>query len=187
MENDVNCFTLGEALVGAGKGAETVLGITLGTGVGGGIVIDGRIYRGAFGAAGELGHMTIKFDGPRCSCSSFGCLEEYCSERFFLKKGGLPQKFYDDAEKGDKKALKIYNEYGKYLGIGLANVINLLDPEVIVIGGGIANAYKLFVKEMEKEIRKRVISPVSKKYVKIKKAALNGLGGAVGAALLWQK
>lgn len=179
MDNDANCFALGEAISGAGKRAKTVFGITLGTGVGSGIIINKKLYRGAFGAAGEVGHMTIKFDGPRCSCSAFGCLEEYCSQRFFFKRKTTP--------KDAKKSKKIYNEYGRYLGVGLTNVINLLDPEMIVIGGGIANAYALFIQEVKKEIRKRIISPFSRKYVKIKKAALGNLAGAVGAALLWQK
>jgi len=184
LENDVNCFTLGEAIMGAGKRAKIVFGITLGSGVGGGIVIDGKIYRGAFGGAAEVGHQTIKFDGQKCTCGSYGCFEEYCSERFFIRKGNLPIKFQRKAEKGDKKVLKIYNEYGRYLGIGLSNVINFLDPEVIVIGGGIANAYQFFIKEAKKEIKKRAISPISKKNVKIKKAELGDFSGAIGAALL---
>ena len=159
MENDGNCFTLGEALTGAGKAASIVFGVTLGTGVGGGIVVNKKIYRGAFGSAGEVGHITINFKGPRCDCGNYGCLEAYCSKR-------------------------INNEYGKKLGIGLANVINLLDPEVIVLGGGIANNYNLFIRETKKEIKKRVISPISKKNVKIKKAQLGDLSGAIGAALL---
>ena len=186
MDNDGNCFALGEALLGAGRGAKIIFGITLGTGVGGGIVIDGKAHRGGFGSAAEVGHMTIKFDGPRCSCGSYGCLEEYVSERFFFGRGALPQKFQERAERGDKKALKVYDEYGRYLGIGLANVINLLDPEVVVIGGGIANSYKFFLKETKKEIKKRVLSPISKKYVKIKRAALGEFSGAIGAALLSQ-
>lgn len=166
MDNDANCFALAETLLGAGKGAEIVFGITLGTGVGGGLVIDGKIYRGAFGSAGEAGHMTIKFDGPRCTCGSSGCLEEYASERFFRKRG-----------------LR-YNEYGRYLGIGLSNVINLFDPQVIVIGGGISSSYQDFIQIARKEMAIRVISPLSKKYVKIKKAALGEWAGAAGAALL---
>jgi glucokinase len=184
MDNDVNCFVLGEALAGAGIGAETVFGITLGTGVGGGLVINKKIFRGAFGAAGEVGHMTIKFDGEKCGCRSSGCLEAYCSEKFFIRRGISPKECQDKAYKGDRKAFILYNEYGRYLGIGLANIINLFDPEVIVIGGGIAQGYKFFISSAKREIKKRVISPVSRKYVKIKKAALGELGGAVGAAIL---
>lgn len=175
MDNDVNCFTLGEALLGSGRGAKIVFGITLGTGVGGGLVIDNKIYRGFFGSAGEVGHITIRFDGPKCACGALGCLEEYCSERFFFSKGVVPKGLKDRA---------IFNEYGRYLGAGLANVVNLIDPEIIVIGGGISNAYRFFIKETEKEMRKRIISPISQKYVKIKKASFGDLSGAVGAALL---
>ena len=166
MENDANCFVLGEALLGAGKGEKFVFGVTLGTGVGGGIVIDGKIYRGEFGSAGEAGHMTLKFDGSKCTCGSYGCFEEYASARFFKKFG------------------RDYKKYGRYLGVGLSNIINILDPGVIVIGGGISSSYQDFIKEVKNEVKKRVISPISKKHVKIKKAALGDLGGAVGAALL---
>lgn len=184
MDNDARCFAFGEALIGAGRGARTVFGITLGTGVGGGIIIDGKIHRGAFGSAGEVGASTINFDGPKGAVGIPGCLEEYCSGRFFFRKGDSPQNFFKEAKTGDKKALQIFREYGRYLGIGLANVINIFNPETIVIGGGISNAYKFFIGEAKKEMKKRVISPVSKKYVKIKKAALKDLGGALGAALL---
>jgi len=183
-ENDVNCFTLAEALIGAGEKAEIVFGITLGSGIGGGLVIGGKIYRGAFGGAGEVGHTIIKFDGLKCNCGSFGCLEEYCSIRFFKRKGFSPKQLEKRIEKGDKKASKIFKEYGKNLGIGLSNIINLLDPEIIVIGGGISKAHKFFLPETKREIQKRVVSPLSKKCVKIRISKLKDFTGAVGAALL---
>lgn len=170
MENDVNCFALAEALRGAGKGAKIVFGLTLGSGVGGGIVIDGKIYRGAFGGAGEIGHMTINFNGPKCSCGNYGCLEVYCSEKFLKRKG--------------RSSPKIYQELGNYLGIGLANLVNLFDPEVIIIGGGIGKAADLFLPTAKKIMKKQIISPISKKYVKIKKAKLGDFAGAIGAGLL---
>lgn len=193
MDNDVNCFTLGETASGAARNGKVVFGITLGTGVGGGLVLRYKsdkmrpevfLYRGVFGSAGEIGHMTIKFDGLKCSCKNLGCLEEYCSERFFKRKKILPPELEERARRGEKKALKIFKEYGKYLGIGLANVINLFDPEIIVVGGGIANAFKFFIKDLKKEIKKRVISQISKKRVKIKKAELGELAGAIGATYL---
>lgn len=183
MNNDVACFALAEATMGAGKGQKIVLGVTLGTGLGGGIIINGQLYRGFFGSAGEVGHMVIKFDGPRCHCSSFGCFEEYGSERFFKKRKASPKELAAAARKGDKKALKIFSQYGRYLGIGLSNAINVLDPAVIVLGGGIANTYLLFIKELKREIQKRVISPLAKRGVKIEKAKLGDLAGAIGAAL----
>ena len=184
LENDVNCFTLAEALIGAGKKAEIIFGITLGSGIGGGIVVNGKIYRGAFGGAGEVGHTIIKFDGPKCNCGNFGCLEEYCSIRFFEREKTIPRLLERRIKKGDKRALKIFKEYGRNLGIGLSNVINLLDPEIIVIGGGISKAHKFFLAETKKEIQKRVISPLSKKCVKIRITKFGDFSGAVGAALL---
>jgi len=175
MENDSNCFTLAEALLGAGQGFKTVFGITLGSGVGGGIVIGGKIYQGSFSSTSEVGHMIINFDGPACSCGSHGCLEEYCSKRFFLKHGTTPQK----ANKS------LYQEYGKYLGIGLANIINLLDPEVIVVGGGISKSLSLFLKQARQEALRLTLSPISRKCVKIKKAKLGEFSGAIGAGLLF--
>lgn len=188
MDNDVKCFVLGETLFGAGRGAEIILGVALGTGLGAGLAINGNLYRGNSGSAGELGHMTIKFDGPKCSCSSLGCFEEYGSERFFKKMKYSPKELGLKAKKGDQKSLEIFREYGRYLGIGLANAINILDPEVIVLGGGIANVFQLFIKETQKQINKMVISPLARKQVKIKKSQLGDFAGAIGAAcLLWEK
>ena len=187
MDNDVNCFTLGEALLGAGKEVKTVFGVTLGTGVGGGIVINKKLYRGNFGSAGEVGHMTIKYDGHKCSCGNIGCFEEYSSGRFFKRKGVDPKELAKIARNGDEKALEVFKEYGKYLGIGLSNTINLLDPEMIVLGGGIANTHSLFIKETKKEMKQRITSPIARKNLKIKKTRLGGLATAIGAALLCQK
>ncbi len=184
MENDANCFALAEARLGEGKKSKAVLGITLGSGVGGGLVIDGELYKGAFGAAGEIGHITINYNGLKCSCGGQGCLEQYASEKFFLRKGAYPQAFQEKAQKGDKRALNVYREYGRYLGVGISSAINLLDPDVVVIGGGIASAYKFFIKAVRAEIALRVISPSARKYVKIKEARFGAWSGAVGAALL---
>jgi len=198
LENDANCFTLAEALIGEGKTASRlrrgspiraaiIFGITLGSGVGGGIVVNGKIYRGAFGGAGEVGHMTIKFDGQKCSCGNWGCLEEYCSMKFFKRKKVLPRELEERIKKGEKTALKIFEEYGENLGIGLSNIINILDPEIIVIGGGISRASNFFLPATKKEIKKRVISPLSKKCVKIRITKLGDFSGAIGAALLVKK
>ncbi len=184
MENDANCFALGEALKGAGRGKRTVFGITLGSGVGGGIVMEGKIYRGSFGSAGEIGHVPLQLQGLKCGCGNRGCLEAYLSQEFFLRKGVVPLELQKKAARGEKKALALYKEYGKILGAGLSVVTNLLDPDIIVVGGGISNAYRFFAKEAEKEMRKRTISLISKKKIKIKKAELGDSGGAVGAALL---
>jgi len=191
MENDTACFTLAEAVMGAGKGYKTILGITLGTGIGGGIVFrKGKaheIYRGAFGRAGEVGHMAIKFDGLRCSCGNLGCFEQYASEEFIKRKTKVsPIELERRAKKGDKQARNIYREFGRNLGIGLANLINILDPEVIIIGGGFSKAGFLILNPAKKEIRKRVFLTQSKKFAKIKISKLKDSAGAIGAALLFQ-
>ena len=180
MENDVNCFVLAEITLGSAKGAEIVAGITLGTGVGGGIIWKNKFVKGTFGSAGEFGFMTIKFDEKK----HIGFLEDYCSEKFFKRKKVFSKELEEKAKKGDKRALKIFNEYGKYLGIGISNIINILDPGVIVIGGGISKANKFFMKSVKKEIQKRVLSPLSKKFVKIKISKFKDFSGAIGAALL---
>lgn len=174
IENDANCFALAEAGIGAGKAAEIALGITLGSGLGGGLVIKEKIYQGAFGNAGEAGHMIIK---------SNLTFEDLCSAKFFKPKSA--RKIAERAKAGDKKALKIWQDFGRNLGIGLANIINILDPEVIVIGGGISQSHKFFMKSAKQEIQKRVLSPVSKKNVKIRITKFKGFAGAIGAALLF--
>ena len=184
MDNDVNCFTLGESLLGAGKQAKSVLGITLGTGLGAGMVINKKLYRGNFGSAGEVGHMVIKFDGPKCACGSSGCFEEYGSGKFFRRKGVNPKELAEAGKMGDKEALSLFQEYGRYVGIGLSNAINFFEPEMVVLGGGISNAYALFIKEAKEEMKKRIISPIARKNVKIKRTKLGGLSTAIGAALL---
>ena len=184
MENDVNCFTIGEALLGAGKNKKIVFGLTLGSGIGGGLVIDSEIYQGAFGAAGEIGHTIIKFDGLKCRCGNLGCFEEYGGKRFFKRKKVSPGKLEKTADQGKKRVREIFKEYGEYLGIGLANIVNLLDPEIIVIGGGIAKAERHFLKTAKKEAEKRILSPLSKKNFQVKPAKLGEIAGAVGAALL---
>ncbi len=211
IENDTNCFTLAEALLGAGKNENIVFGITLGSGVGGGLVIKTmprfarqnldslryksnnlelkdknkiKIYRGAFGTAGEIGHQTIKFDGQKCSCGNLGCFECYCSAKFFKRKGYSVKELAERAKRDDRNALKIFKEYGKYLGIGLSNVINLIDPNIIVIGGGISKTWPYFLVETKKEIKKRIISLVSKKYIKIEISKLGDLAGVTGAGLI---
>lgn len=186
MENDVKCFTLAEATMGAGKGYDSVLGLTLGSGIGGGFVfkdVNGKIqiYKGIFGGAGEIGHMTIKMDGEKCSCGNLGCFENYASEKFFDMP---PLEMEKRARKGEQYAKAIYQEFGRNLGVGLANLINILDPEIVIIGGGIAKAWPLFLNAAKSEIKKRVLSIESKKSVKIKISKLGDLAGAIGAALL---
>ncbi|MCX6764188.1 MAG: ROK family protein [Candidatus Nealsonbacteria bacterium] len=190
MENDARCFTLAEAMMGAGKGCGIVLGITLGSGIGGGLVFkvaNGKleIYKGAFGGAAEIGHMVLDFKGPKCSCGSNGCFEKYASEKFIKMKSNVSSiELEERAKKGDKGAKKIYEEFGRNLGKGLANLVNILDPEIIVIGGGFAKSGFLILEPAKKEMKKRILSIESRKNVKIKITKLGDFAGALGAALL---
>jgi len=172
VENDANLFTLGEAIYGAGRGKKFVLGITLGTGVGGGLVIDGQIIRGAGGLGMEIGHITIGIDGPPCNCGSYGCAEAYLggiyfverAARLFVRHGKSAPKSMRQLEEfarmGVSLARNLWREYGKYLGVLVASLINVFDPEIIVLGGGIAAAYDLFKDDMYEEIKRRRVAYV---------------------------
>jgi glucokinase len=164
ISNDANCFVLGEAIRLKKRNA---VGLTLGTGVGGGIVINGKLYRGN-GNAGELGHCTIKFDGPKGIIN--GDLESYISAKAIRRDYG---KSPDRLKSG-----KAWNSVGEKLGIGISNLINAFDPDVIVLGGGISRAFNLFKNGMNKEINKRAIRKVP--IVKGKEDS-----GIIGAACLY--
>ncbi|MBS1266221.1 MAG: N-acetyl-D-glucosamine kinase [Candidatus Woesearchaeota archaeon] len=186
LDNDVNCFALGETLYGSGKDFSFVVGVTLGTGVGGAIVLDKKIYHGRSNA-GEFGHMTIKYDGEYSKCGNTGCFETMCSARGILRIAGLkglkvrsPKEIYDLATNKDKVAKKVFEEYGEYLGIGLTNIIYALDPKVIIIGGNISLAWKYFSKSMKKSISKRCMFEPSK----VLKSELR-FAGIIGAASLF--
>ena len=192
IENDGHLMTLAETILGAGKNKNNVVGITLGTGVGGGLVIDKKIIHGENGTAGEIGHMTINEHGRKCNCGSRGCLETYLSElgirktsyEFFHKR----IKSYDlhqIARKGNSEAIEVWDEIGKSLGVGLANIIDVFNPEIIVVGGGIARgAGELLINPAKKEMRKNVLSESAKKTPVIL-AKLNEYAGAIGAGLLF--
>lgn len=188
MDNDGACFIWAEFLQGAAQSAKSAVGLTLGTGVGGGYVLEcnGKpfLFHGAHGSNFEVGHTIIKAGGAKCGCGQKGCLEAYASSHFFMRQAGISAKTASKrAREGDRRAKKLYTYYGHWLGIGIANFINLLDPEVIVIGGGIASAWDLFMPQAKKEIKKHVLSPASRK-PKIKRAQLGYRAPAMGAALL---
>ena len=147
VENDANCFALAEALHGAGKGARCVFGVILGTGVGGGIVLDGRIWSGAQGIAGEWGHMILDPAGPPCYCGRRGCVETFLSgpgtARSYARSGGVEctgEEVWTRAASGEPLASRTIEEYRKRFGYALSQVVNLLDPDVIVLGGGVSKA-----------------------------------------------
>ena len=200
LENDANAAAVGEAWLGAARGACNVICITLGTGVGGGIILDGRLCRGTDGSAGELGHTTIDpFNGPQCKCGNTGCLEMFASATAIVRmtreaNGRFPQTILHDkcltaarvycaAKEGDELALEIFKRVGQYLGVGLANMINMLGPEVIVLGGGVANAWDLLEPTIREEIRKRAFPSLSGT-VRLKQAECGDNAGLLGAAKL---
>ena len=205
LENDANAAAWYMYQLGPGKGVHSLMCVTLGTGVGGGIIINKQIYRGWRGKAGEIGHMTLFPDGLKCNCGNYGCLERYVGARYIveraiarIKKGGetilkdkvsgnlskiSPYLLEKAARQGDKLCREIWEETGEYLGIVLANVITLLDLEMIVICGGISKAGKLLFSSLKTTLEKRVFGK-SKKSVKLVHSRLEEEAGVIGAALL---
>lgn len=183
IDNDANCFTLGEAIYGAGKNKKHVIGLTLGTGIGGGIVINKKIYHGR-AYAGELGHITINFNGPKARCGNNGCIESYISARGITKRAkNTPKKLFELAKKRNKKALKVWNDTGFYLGLGITNIVNALDPDIVVIGGNISRAWKFFNKNTQKTVKDKAFI----KKTKIVRSKLLENAAMIGAAVLCTK
>jgi len=187
VEDDGNCFVLGESIFNPeAKNKKLIAGLTLGAGVKGGIIMKNKIFRGAFGLAGNFGHVSINTGGPECSCGRQGCLEVYASDRFIRRKtASSAEVLKGKAKKGDKAAQEIFKQMGQFLGQGLTNIINSIDPDVIVIGGGLANSAEFFLDEAKRVVRESVLSIISANKVKITTAALGEFAGAVGAALLF--
>ena len=192
LENDVNLIALGEWKYGAGFGCKNLICLTLGTGVGGGLILDGRLYRGEGFAAGELGHMPLNEKGPRCNCGGIACFERYVGNRQilekarkFFKKGEISriQDLFPLANQGDKRAIQAWEEVSTHIGHGLIGVVNLLNPRLIVIGGGVSNNFKFLYKTINKIILKRAMR-VQAKMVKIVRAKLGDDGGILGADVL---
>lgn len=179
VDNDANCFAWGEYLFGAGRNASSIVGITLGTGVGGGIVLDCRgnplLWDGNYGGAAEVGNIIL--DGEHD-------FEYLCSSHAqYLWKGKDPRIIEDEARRGDKKAQEAYRIFGFWLGVGIANIVNVIEPEMIVIGGSLSKAWDVFYKAMEKSSRTYILSTQAKK-TKIVRAKLGDDAGALGAAYL---
>ena len=190
IENDANCFALAEALMGSGRGYPFVFGVILGTGCGGGIVIDGNIRQGAQNIAGEWGHMVIDPQGPRCYCGANGCVES------FISGGGLEKRIQDKTGRKisaidffntplkDESLKKIKQDFYARFGQALANLINILDPDIVVLGGGLSNEKSLY-KEGINEVYARIFNDVPT--TPIVKNMLGDSSGVVGAALVGQK
>lgn len=192
IENDANAAALGEQWRGAGKDIGSMILLTLGTGVGGGIVLDKKIWHGADGMAGEIGHMTLLPDGRTCSCGSRGCLEMYASARGIVKSyqeaslASVPPEItsaqiYEAARSGDAVARKVMNDMGHMLGIGIANLINIFNPEMVVLGGGVKDAWDLFINATREEIMRRAFQ-VPAERTRIVPSMLGDDAGMVGAA-----
>lgn len=191
IENDANCCGLAEVLLGAGKDKKVVTGLTLGTGVGGFVIINKKIFRGKSLRATEFGHkIKINKNGRKCNCGSKGCLEAYINEKGIRKTAKKifgreigTIKLYEMAKKRDKKAIEVWKITGRYLGLGLANIVDTLNPDIIIIGGGIAGAGKFLLNPAKKEMRKNILSPEAKNTLVVR-AKLGEFAGAIGAGLL---
>lgn len=201
LENDANAAAIGELWRGAGQGYRSLICVTLGTGVGGGIILDGKLWRGVDGSAAEIGHMGVDpFAGVPCTCGSRGCLEVYASATAIVRmtrearprypnsmlhntEALTSQKIYQAGMEGDELAIEVFRRMGVYLGIGLASLINVLNPEIVVIGGGLSNGWDLFEKHMHQQVLERAF-PIPARRVKIVRAKCGDDAGLLGAARL---
>lgn len=190
LDNDANLMALAEYSYGAARGYHNVVCLTLGTGVGGGLIIEDRLYHGSTFAAGELGHVPVNEKGPRCNCKGVACLEAYIGNkkivrfaRQVFKKAISLEEVSTLAQKKDKRAMKVWYNVGVHLGTALAGIVNVLNPDAIVIGGGVANAGKVLFDTVKEVIVKRAMY-VQATHVKVLKAALGSDAGLIGAAIL---
>ena len=200
LENDANAAAIGENWRGTSKNFNNSIMVTLGTGIGGGIIIDGRILRGTNGTAGEIGHICVEPFGTLCGCGSRGCVEQYASASAIVRlarelesvypKSPLCEKFrfsalevYEAGIDGDELALEVFRQQGFYLGIALAGLINVLNPEIIVIGGGAAEGWTLFAPAMVEQISRRSYREPAER-AKMVRSALGDDAGILGAARL---
>jgi glucokinase len=201
LDNDANCATLGETWIGAARGAKNVVGLTIGTGIGGGLVFDGRLHHGSSDVAGEIGHTTIETEGRRCKCGNYGCLEAYASGpaiaervREALERGAesiLPglagssaaitaAHVYNAAREGDALAREVVRDTARYLGAGIANLLNLFNPDVVVLAGGVTAAGDELLTPLRMEARRRAFKPAMDA-VRIVPGELGSRAGVVGA------
>jgi glucokinase len=184
LANDANCALVGEAWQGAARGRSDVLLLTLGTGVGGGILLGGRLFTGHGGAAGELGLIGVDPDGPPCNSGNRGSLEQHCSIGALGRLSRLdPAELCRRADGGDREALQVWNRYGHRLGIGLASLLYVLTPELVLLGGGLAGASHHFLPAVWEEVTTRVLPP-SREGLEIARCALGNGAGRLGAARL---
>jgi glucokinase len=203
LENDANAAAYGEYRFGAGRGFEHLLFVTLGTGIGGGIIIDGKVYSGASGAAGEVGHLILNEDGPPCNCGSRGCLEALSSgpamardAAIALAEGRAPglarlagearpttEQVYEVALQGDEACREVVERAGRYLGLALVGLLDVFNPLALILGGGLTNLRELYL-DPAIEIARRGAFPQVVEDVTIRVAELGDAAGALGAAAL---
>jgi glucokinase len=203
LDNDANCATYGEWWLGAGRNVDTLVGLTLGTGIGGGIVLNGKLYHGVNDAAGELGHTTIDSTGRKCKCGNYGCLEAYASGPAIALRaveglesgaesilgdlvGGRLEGItaavvYEAVVLGDAFAEEVMKETAKFLGAGIANIINSLNPEMVVVAGGVTRAGEHLFRPLRAEVRRRAFKH-AEEACRIVPGALEGTAGVIGAA-----
>jgi len=203
IDNDANCAVLGEWWQGAARGTRIAIGLTIGTGIGGGIIIDGRLYHGASDIAGEVGHMTIDANGRRCKCGNYGCVEAYASGPNIalraveaLESGSASslasyvggdlhqvtaQIVYQAAHEGDALALEVVKETAKFLGAAVGNLINIFNPEAVVIMGGVTLAGESLFEPLRREVSRRAFKPAVQ-VCRIVPGELTGVAGVYGAA-----
>lgn len=203
LDNDANCAVLGECWVGAGAGGRCVIGLTIGTGIGGGIVLDGRVHHGVADCAAEFGHMTINLNGRRCGCGNDGCLEAYASGPAIAARaveqlragassrlgtrvdGDLARitaaTVYEAAADGDLLADEVVRDTARYLGVGVANLLNIFNPDIVVIAGGVTRAGDHLFEPLRREVARRAFRPAVES-CRIVPAALGDHAGVIGAA-----
>jgi glucokinase len=208
LDNDANCATVGEWWRGAAKGARNVIGVTIGTGIGGGVILDGKLYHGSSDVAGEIGHTTIDSTGRYCRCGNYGCLEAYASgpaiaqrarealerdEASALRKmvnGDLEAitaaTVYEGANQGDALALEIVRDTARFLGTGIANLLNILNPDVVVITGGVTKAGERLFEPLRAEVKRRAFRPAVAA-CRIVPGTLEGSAGMVGAVATFKQ
>lgn len=205
IDNDANCAALGEAYAGCGNGSKNFVAVTLGTGVGSGVIVDGKIVSGVNNAGGECGHMVIMVDGEACTCGRRGCWEAYASATALIRqtKSAMEKHpnsvmhdivkaegkvsgrtAFDAMRKGDIAGIEVVNNYIKYVACGLINLVNALQPEIICIGGGICNEGETLLKPLRRYVQAERYSIHSKIQTRIMKAELGNDAGIIGAALL---
>jgi len=206
LDNDANCAALGEAVAGAGKGVSGFVAITLGTGVGSGIVLNGKILSGINFAAGEMGHMVILIDGEQCSCGRRGCWEKYASANALVaqtkdamrhEQDSLMWKLVNDnidtvsgrtafeaMRQGDEAAKEVVSQYIYYVSTGIINIINALQPDIICVGGGIGHEGEYLLEPLRKHVERERYSIYAAKQTQICSAVLGNDAGIIGAALL---